>query len=434
MVADRHRGRDRRGGRPASPRCARPSARDRDVVVDFHGRIVHGRCRAGCCRSSNRSARCSSKSPSCPNTAATCAAWSTRSAVPLATGERIYSRWDFRRVLRHWHRRRPAGCLARRRHQRGAAGSPRWPRPTTSPLAPHCPLGPIALAASLQVGVRDAEPADPGAEPAASTTTRATTCSTTCVDPTPLRFDDGHASFAERRRARRRRSTRPRSNAPPRWATAGATRCGATPTERSGNGDARQTRARRRSRPIRRTAAGGPRCASRGREWLWHHADPARTSVRPGAPFVDAGGLEECIPTVRGTPDHGLAWSRPWQRIGDEDVVDCAEFTLHRRVSTSPERRPRALSRRGRTGLSIPLGGACAAGPVDRCDDLAAGWVPDPRLPRGRAAAGTALAGVRVVPRRQVAGPLRARDLAPRPGRRDGRRRDRRRRARGRGR
>lgn len=74
-----------------------------------------------------------------------------------------------------------------------------------------------------------------------------------------------------------------------------------------------------------------------GREWLWHRADPARTSVRPGVPFIDAGGLEECIPTVRGMPDHGLAWSRPWRRIGDEDVADCAEFRLHRRVSTSPD-------------------------------------------------------------------------------------------------
>ncbi|MFC3894567.1 hypothetical protein ACFOWZ_24060 [Lentzea rhizosphaerae] len=52
------------------------------------------------------------------------------------------------------------------------------------------------------------------------------------------------------------------------------------------------------------------------REWLWHRADPARSAVAPGDPFVDAGGLEECIPTVRGTPDHGDAWSRPWHETG----------------------------------------------------------------------------------------------------------------------
>lgn len=49
-----------------------------------------------------------------------------------------------------------------------------------------------------------------------------------------------------------------------------------------------------------------------GREWLWHRHAPGRATVSPGDAFVDAGGLEECVPTVRGTPDHGDAWSRPW--------------------------------------------------------------------------------------------------------------------------
>ncbi|SER07879.1 hypothetical protein [Lentzea albida] len=62
------------------------------------------------------------------------------------------------------------------------------------------------------------------------------------------------------------------------------------------------------------------------REWLWHRADPARAEVVPGSAFVDAGGLEECVPTVRGVPDHGDAWSRPWHRTG----VDCPDFALTR--------------------------------------------------------------------------------------------------------
>lgn len=70
-----------------------------------------------------------------------------------------------------------------------------------------------------------------------------------------------------------------------------------------------------------------------GREWLWRRADPARDTVRPGDPFVDAGGLEECVPTVRGNPDHGAAWSRSWQAATDEvAAVDCGEFTLRRRL------------------------------------------------------------------------------------------------------
>ncbi|MCX5208375.1 hypothetical protein OG689_03515 [Kitasatospora sp. NBC_00240] len=72
------------------------------------------------------------------------------------------------------------------------------------------------------------------------------------------------------------------------------------------------------------------------REWLWHRPDPARTGVLPGDAFVDAGGLEECIPTVRGTPDHGDAWSRPWRREGDTDIVQCPDFELRRRVVGGP--------------------------------------------------------------------------------------------------
>ncbi|GAA1214767.1 hypothetical protein GCM10009665_00690 [Kitasatospora nipponensis] len=68
------------------------------------------------------------------------------------------------------------------------------------------------------------------------------------------------------------------------------------------------------------------------REWLWHRPDPARATVRPGDAFVDAGGLEECVPTVRGTPDHGDAWSRPWHRDGDTDVLRCPDFELRRRI------------------------------------------------------------------------------------------------------
>jgi hypothetical protein len=70
-----------------------------------------------------------------------------------------------------------------------------------------------------------------------------------------------------------------------------------------------------------------------GREWLWQRPDPARSSVRPGQAFVDAGGLEECVPTVRGVPDHGDAWSRAWRRVGDADVVQGSDFVMARRFS-----------------------------------------------------------------------------------------------------
>jgi hypothetical protein len=68
-----------------------------------------------------------------------------------------------------------------------------------------------------------------------------------------------------------------------------------------------------------------------GREWLWHRPDPRRSTVDPGAAFVDAGGLEECLPTVRGEPDHGDAWSRPWTAVDAATAfVAGAGYLLHR--------------------------------------------------------------------------------------------------------
>ncbi|WP_053757997.1 hypothetical protein [Streptomyces sp. AS58] len=69
---------------------------------------------------------------------------------------------------------------------------------------------------------------------------------------------------------------------------------------------------------------------SAGREWLWRRETSGRDTVEPGDPFVDAGGLEECVPTVRGTPDHGDAWSRAWTRVADRDVCHGDRFTLIR--------------------------------------------------------------------------------------------------------
>lgn len=74
-----------------------------------------------------------------------------------------------------------------------------------------------------------------------------------------------------------------------------------------------------------------------GREWLWSRDEPRRALVLAGDQFVDAGGLEECVPTVRGAPDHGAAWSRGWHRDGDDEVVDCAEFRLARQLRCEPD-------------------------------------------------------------------------------------------------
>ncbi|MBP2350568.1 hypothetical protein JOF29_001651 [Kribbella aluminosa] len=66
-----------------------------------------------------------------------------------------------------------------------------------------------------------------------------------------------------------------------------------------------------------------------GREWLWDGpglVDGARTGMTT---FVDAGGVDECFPTVRGTPDHGALWNQRW---GPSVSYDGA--TLSRTFST----------------------------------------------------------------------------------------------------
>ncbi len=76
----------------------------------------------------------------------------TRSThIPIATGERLYSRWDFRKILEN-------GAADIIQPDLSHAGGITECRKIAAmaeahdvALAPHCPLGPIALAACLQV-------------------------------------------------------------------------------------------------------------------------------------------------------------------------------------------------------------------------------------------------------------------------------------------
>jgi hypothetical protein len=73
------------------------------------------------------------------------------------------------------------------------------------------------------------------------------------------------------------------------------------------------------------------------REWLWTNPDDTirrdRRRVTPGATFVDAGGAEECFPTIRGEPDHGDAWTRAWRAEVSTLAVDVPGFgRLSRRI------------------------------------------------------------------------------------------------------
>jgi galactonate dehydratase len=122
---------------------------DRDLVVDFHGRV-----------STAMSKRLLPlleplsplfvEEPSLPEYSRDLARLVEHTTVPLATGERLYSRWDFRDVL-------TTGVAVVQPDVSHAGGISEVRRIAALAeahdvsLAPHCPLGPIALAASLQL-------------------------------------------------------------------------------------------------------------------------------------------------------------------------------------------------------------------------------------------------------------------------------------------
>jgi hypothetical protein len=92
-------------------------------------------------------------------------------------------------------------------------------------------------------------------------------------------------------------------------------------------------------------AALGGRLASlrdpAGREWLWHNPDPAvvaaRARVKPGDPFVDAGGWEECFPTIAGASDHGEIWSHSWMDEGGILSVAGEGYAFHRAIEATEQ-------------------------------------------------------------------------------------------------
>jgi galactonate dehydratase len=122
---------------------------DRDLVIDFHGRM-----------STPMSLRLLPlleplsplfvEEPSLPEYSRDLARLVEHTTVPIATGERLYSRWDFRDVL-------TTGVAVVQPDVSHAGGISEVRRIAALAeahdvsLAPHCPLGPIALAASLQL-------------------------------------------------------------------------------------------------------------------------------------------------------------------------------------------------------------------------------------------------------------------------------------------
>ena len=122
---------------------------DRDVVVDFHGRMSTAMSRRVLPELEPLSPLFVEE-PVLPEFSRDLAALVAHTTVPLATGERLYSRWDFRDVL-------PTGIAVAQPDVSHAGGISEVRRIAAMAeaydvsMALHCPLGPIALAASLQL-------------------------------------------------------------------------------------------------------------------------------------------------------------------------------------------------------------------------------------------------------------------------------------------
>ncbi|WP_371667324.1 galactonate dehydratase [Streptomyces sp. NBC_00289] len=168
---------------------------ERDVAVDFHGRV-----------STAMSRRLLPlleplhplfvEEPVLPEHSGHLRSLVESTSVPLAVGERLYSRWDFRDVL-------SSGIAVAQPDLSHAGGISEVRRIAAMAetydvaLAPHCPLGPIALAASLQIafavpnfliqeqslGIHYNQQRD---------------LLDYVMDPTPFQFENGHAVAASR--------------------------------------------------------------------------------------------------------------------------------------------------------------------------------------------------------------------------------------------
>jgi len=123
---------------------------DRDFALDFHGRVSAAYARRLLPLLEPLQPMFVEEPIAPENGAANLARLVQGSSVPIATGERLYSRWDMLPVMQ-------AGVAVVQPDLSHAGGISEVRRIATLAetfniaLAPHCPLGPIALAASLQV-------------------------------------------------------------------------------------------------------------------------------------------------------------------------------------------------------------------------------------------------------------------------------------------
>jgi galactonate dehydratase len=122
---------------------------DGDIAIDFHGRVTTPMARRLLAMLEDLQPMFVEE-PVLPEHGENLAALAAGTSIPLATGERLYSRHDFRHAFE-------AGVAVVQPDVAHAGGISEVRRIAAVAemydvlVAPHCPLGPIALAACLQV-------------------------------------------------------------------------------------------------------------------------------------------------------------------------------------------------------------------------------------------------------------------------------------------
>lgn len=122
---------------------------DGGVAVDFHGRLSPASARE-LCSLLEPLRPMFVEEPIVPELSSDFARICDSTVIPIATGERLFSRWDFRDVM-------GSGIAVAQPDLSHAGGISEVRRISAMAetygvsIAPHCPLGPIALAACLQI-------------------------------------------------------------------------------------------------------------------------------------------------------------------------------------------------------------------------------------------------------------------------------------------
>jgi galactonate dehydratase len=166
-----------------------------DVVLDFHGRMSTAMARR-VLPLLEPYLPLFVEEAVLPEHTANLGALAQSTSIPLATGERLYSRWDFREVLR-------SGIAVAQPDVSHAGGISEVRRIAALAetydvaMAPHCPLGPISLASSLQLAF-----ATPNfliqEQSVGIHYNQGNDVLDYLVDQTPLQFKDGHAALLTR--------------------------------------------------------------------------------------------------------------------------------------------------------------------------------------------------------------------------------------------